>query len=133
MASNIENLNELWDKAFISSDVNKLVSLVSDDYVREIVCDNTKIKTVVSNNKDFRDKMNEFFDEYEVIYGKNSFNVIKLLPNNEAICMGEFEALVKNKSNEMKKIINGSWTDIRVKCYDSLWRIKITLGVIKYK
>jgi hypothetical protein len=118
MTSTPEELGKQWNIGFNSSDVNELLSLITDDYVSTINGDN------IGN---FEDHFKDMIYEYNIRWFRSAVISTIKVNETEVLSMGPWIIGLTNNKTQKKEYWKGNWSDIRIKCSDDLWRIKVSV------
>ena len=142
MASTPKELGKRWNIGFSSSNLNELLSLITNDYVSTINGDD------IGN---FEDHFKDLLDKYQIRWMDSDVISTVNLDNEKILSLGPWimgltnntpkngtNTGTKNGTNNKTKngtkhgtkpdeYWKGTWSDVRVKCPDSLWRIKASV------
>ena len=116
-------LLELWDEAAAAGDVDAMLALVTDDYIRML-----PDKPAIEGKKAFRDSlqtsnvMQTSNDEYSFQDGKNVIEEIRLA-GDWAYVRGSYSATIVLKAGGDPIHVTSKWIDIRERQADGSWKI----------
>jgi uncharacterized protein (TIGR02246 family) len=113
----INKVNELWDAASLAGDVEGLLGLVTDDYVRM-----QSGRPMVQAKEALRDLFQAGYDKYRTESLKNVTDEV-LLSGDRAYVRGSWTGTVVPTAGGDPIQVSGKWMDIREKQPDGSWKI----------
>lgn len=128
MASSLDELDKLLDVAHMTQDIKMIRQLITPDYYHKIT------KEYISS-QEYVEYLIDYFKQYKILSSKTFTNQISKIQNisdkeQTVFCLGDWEWLVVDIYTNQTTHWKGTWSDIRFKSSDGLWRVHSTIGNI---
>lgn len=117
MSDTAIGITEAWDAAERDCNIEKLVDLVTPDYVR-VLHDRE-----LHGTKDLRKYLGETFWTFAILSAQSTNETIVENKDGTVTVQGSWKGKLRYKATGMTFEADGKWTDSRRLCDDGKWRI----------